>query len=187
MIRWYDFYIFGSLASRISPLFYQAETIRWHSSLIFRRLRVGCCSSVGALFFGRIGDLVGRKYAFLDTLLIMSGATASIGFLRRMQRRVGGADTPGYSYPSGLALGGGYWRRIRGRACTGSSTGSSQASYRCGNVRTVRSLVVILTVQNSASKLQRLGLAHAFIVSIFLVGISLYIRLRMKSHPSFST
>src|SRR4249920_1691207 len=82
MIEWYDFYIFGSLATTISPLFYPPgnDTLAYFAYL--STFAVGfVVRPFGALFFGRIGDLVGRKYAFLVTLLIMGGATALIGLL----------------------------------------------------------------------------------------------------------
>src|SRR5260370_1704703 len=82
MIEWYDFSIFGSLAAVISPLFYPPgnETIALIAYL--STFAVGfVVRPFGALFFGRIGDLVGRKYAFLVTLIIMGAATALIGVL----------------------------------------------------------------------------------------------------------
>src|SRR3954453_8062329 len=82
MIEWYDFYIFGSLATIISPLFYPAGNETLALIAYLSTFAVGfVVRPFGALFFGRIGDLVGRKYAFLVTLLIMGGATAAIGFL----------------------------------------------------------------------------------------------------------
>ncbi|HSE96982.1 MAG TPA: MFS transporter, partial [Blastocatellia bacterium] len=82
MIEWYDFYIFGSLATVISPLFYPKGDDTLALIAYLSTFAVGfVVRPFGALFFGRIGDLVGRKYAFLVTLLIMGGATALIGFL----------------------------------------------------------------------------------------------------------
>src|SRR6187200_3601486 len=82
MIEWYDFYIFGSLAAVISPLFYPPENQTFAYIAYLATFAVGfIVRPFGALFFGRIGDVVGRKYAFLVTLLIMGGATAIIGFL----------------------------------------------------------------------------------------------------------
>ena len=82
MIEWYDFYIFGSLATIISPLFYPQGNNTLALIAYLSTFAVGfVVRPFGALFFGRIGDLVGRKYAFLVTLLIMGGATALIGFL----------------------------------------------------------------------------------------------------------
>src|SRR5688572_31511223 len=82
MVEWYDFYIFGSLAGVISPLFYPSgnDTLAYIAYLA--TFAVGfIVRPFGALFFGRIGDLVRRKYAFLVSLLIMGGATAVIGVL----------------------------------------------------------------------------------------------------------
>src|SRR5678809_1083294 len=82
MIEWYDFYIFGSLAVTISPLFYPEGNDTLALIAYLSTFAVGfVVRPFGALFFGRIGDLVGRKYAFLVTLLIMGGATAAVGFL----------------------------------------------------------------------------------------------------------
>src|ERR1700682_4558621 len=82
MIEWYDFYIFGSLAAVLSPKFYPAGNNTLALIAYLSTFAVGfVVRPFGALFFGRIGDLVGRKYAFLVTLLIMGGATALIGFL----------------------------------------------------------------------------------------------------------
>src|SRR6187399_1001889 len=82
MIEWYDFYVFGSLATVISPLFYPSGNDTIALIAYLSTFAVGfVVRPFGALFFGRIGDLVGRKYAFLVTLLIMGGATALIGLL----------------------------------------------------------------------------------------------------------
>jgi MFS family permease len=82
MIEWYDFYIFGSLATVIAPLFYPQGNNTLALIAYLSTFAVGfVVRPFGALFFGRIGDLVGRKYAFLVTLMIMGGATALIGFL----------------------------------------------------------------------------------------------------------
>src|ERR1700674_1744711 len=111
MIEWYDFYIFGSLATVIAPLFYPPHNDTFALIAYLSTFAVGfVVRPFGALFFGRIGDLVGRKYAFLITLLIMGGATALIGFSPTY-------STIGISAPiilllirilQGLALGGEY-------------------------------------------------------------------------------
>src|SRR3954451_14174259 len=82
MIEWYDFYIFGSLALVLASQFYPAgdQTLAVLSTLA--TFAAGFAARpFGALFFGRIGDLVGRKYAFLVTLVIMGGSTFVIGLL----------------------------------------------------------------------------------------------------------
>jgi MFS family permease len=194
MIEWYDFYIFGSLATVISPLFYPQGNNTLALIAYLSTFAVGfVVRPFGALFFGRIGDLVGRKYAFLVTLLIMGGATALIGFLPTYQ-------TIGIAAPiilllirvlQGLALGGEY-----GGAAVyvaehvpdekrGFYTSFIQITATLG---LFLSLVVILLVQNALSPqaFNSWGWRIPFVISILLVGISLYIRLRMKESPIFS-
>jgi MFS family permease len=193
MIEWYDFYIFGSLAAVISPLFYPQGNDTLAMIAYLSTFAVGfVVRPLGALFFGRIGDLVGRKYAFLVTLMIMGGATALIGFLPTYA-------TIGIAAPiilllirilQGLALGGEY-----GGAAVyvaehvpdekrGFYTSFIQITATLG---LFVSLAVILLVQNSMSREQfsSWGWRVPFIISILLVGISLYIRLRMKESPIF--
>jgi len=199
MIEWYDFYIFGSLAATIAPLFYPPEDQTFAYIAYLATFAVGfVVRPFGALFFGRIGDLVGRKYAFLVTLLIMGGATAVIGFLPTYSQI-------GYAAPiilllirvlQGLALGGEY-----GGAAVyvaehvpderrGFYTSFIQITATMG---LFLSLAVILIVQNTMSAEQFAGKADGisgwripFLISIFLVAISLYIRLRMKESPIFA-
>ncbi len=193
MIEWYDFYIFGSLATVISPLFYPKGNNTLALIAYLSTFAVGfVVRPFGALFFGRIGDLVGRKYAFLVTLLIMGGATALIGFLPTYA-------TIGLAAPiilllirilQGLALGGEY-----GGAAVyvaehvpdekrGFYTSFIQITATLG---LFMSLAVILFVQNSMSResFTSWGWRIPFVISIFLVAISLYIRLRMKESPIF--
>src|SRR5947207_2350550 len=82
MIEWYDFYIFGSLAAIIATQFFPGDNPTASFLKTLATFAVGfAVRPFGALVFGRIGDLIGRKFAFLATLLIMGGATAAIGFL----------------------------------------------------------------------------------------------------------
>ena len=193
MIEWYDFYIFGSLAYVISPLFYPAGNDTIALIAYLSTFAVGfVVRPFGALFFGRIGDLVGRKYAFLVTLLVMGGATALIGFLPTYAKI-------GMAAPlilliirvlQGLALGGEY-----GGAAVyvaehvpderrGFYTSFIQITATLG---LFISLVVILLVQNLMSReaFASWGWRVPFIMSILLVGVSLYIRMRMKESPIF--
>ncbi|MDX6382919.1 MAG: hypothetical protein QOK48_492 [Blastocatellia bacterium] len=194
MIEWYDFYVFGSLATVIAPLFYPPGNNTLALIAYLSTFAVGfVVRPFGALFFGRIGDLVGRKYAFLVTLLIMGGATALIGFLPTY-------TTIGIAAPiillvirilQGLALGGEY-----GGAAVyvaehvpdhrrGFYTSFIQITATLG---LFVSLAVILIIQNTMSReaFSSWGWRLPFIVSIFLVAISLYIRLRMKESPIFT-
>src|SRR6267378_3211778 len=194
MIEWYDFYIFGSLATVIAPLFYPQGNNTLALIAYLSTFAVGfVVRPFGALFFGRIGDLVGRKYAFLVTLVIMGAATASIGFLPTFK-------TIGYVAPvllilirvlQGLALGGEY-----GGAAVyvaehvpdekrGFYTSFIQITATAG---LFVSLGVILLVQESMSKedFSNYGWRLPFLISIALVAMSLYIRLRMKESPIFA-
>jgi MFS family permease len=193
MIEWYDFYIFGSLASVISPLFYPSGNDTLALIAYLSTFAVGfVVRPFGALFFGRIGDLVGRKYAFLVTLVIMGGATALIGVLPTYA-------TIGLAAPlmlllirilQGLALGGEYGGAAvyvaehvpDGRR--GFYTGFIQITATLG---LFLSLAVILFVQNAMSEtaFRSWGWRIPFLISIALVAVSLYIRLRMKESPIF--
>src|SRR5687767_5692711 len=194
MIEWYDFYIFGALALTIAPLFYPEGNDTLAQIAYLSTFAVGfVVRPFGALFFGRIGDLVGRKYAFLVTLLIMGGATAAIGFLPTYA-------TIGIAAPiilliirvlQGLALGGEY-----GGAAVyvaehvpderrGFYTSFIQITATLG---LFMSLMVILLVKKAVpiEAFNSWGWRVPFIISIFLVGVSLYIRLRMKESPIFT-
>src|SRR5258706_2483533 len=193
MIEWYDFYIFGSLATVIAPLFYPKGNDTWAQIAYLSTFAVGfVVRPFGALFFGRIGDLVGRKYAFLVTVLIMGGATSLIGFLPTYA-------TIGMAAPiillvirvfQGLALGGEYGGAAVyvaehvPDARRGFYTSFIQITATLG---LFVSLAVILIIQNTMSReaFTSWGWRLPFIVSIFLVAISLYIRLRMKESPIF--
>jgi len=193
MIEWYDFYIFGTLATVISPLFYPRGNDTFAIIAYLSTFAVGfVVRPFGALFFGRIGDLVGRKYAFLITLIIMGGATAVIGLLPTY-------STIGIAAPillllirilQGLALGGEY-----GGAAVyvaehvpdekrGFYTSFIQITATLG---LFVSLFVILVVQNMMTResFSAWGWRVPFLISILLVGVSLYIRLRMKESPIF--
>ncbi|MGB7925001.1 MAG: MFS transporter [Pyrinomonadaceae bacterium] len=206
MIEWYDFYIFGSLAGIISPLFYPPGNNTFAYIAYLATFAVGfVVRPFGALFFGRIGDRIGRKYAFLVTLLIMGGATALIGFLPTYA-------TIGIAAPIILLL----IRVLQGLALGGEYGGA--AVYVAEHVPDERrgfytsfiqitatlglfvSLAVILIVQNyidpahfgyggwnssSTWAIPFGGWRIPFIISIFLVVVSLYIRLKMKESPIF--
>src|ERR1700756_2920259 len=82
MIEWYDFYIFGSLAAVLSLKFYPPGNDTFAYIAYLATFAVGfLVRPFGAIFFGRIGDLIGRKYAFLVTLSVMGLSTAVIGLL----------------------------------------------------------------------------------------------------------
>ncbi len=194
MIEWYDFYIFGSLATIIAPLFYPSGDDTWALIAYLSTFAVGfVVRPFGALFFGRIGDRVGRKYAFLVTLIIMGAATAVVGILPTYA-------TIGIAAPIALLV----IRVLQGLALGGEYGGA--AVYVAEHVPDDRrgfytsfiqitatlglfvSLVVILVVQNAlgAEAFREWGWRIPFLISIVLVGISLYIRLKMKESPIFT-
>jgi MFS family permease len=193
MIEWYDFYIFGSLATIISPLFYPKgdNTLALIAYLI--TFAVGFfVRPFGALFFGRIGDLIGRKYAFLVTLMIMGGSTALIGFIPTY-------ETIGIFAPiillvirilQGLALGGEYGGAA---VYVAEHVADNKRGFYTSFIQITAtlglfvSLAVILIVQNSMSSadFSSWGWRIPFLISIVLVAISLYIRLKMKESPIF--
>jgi MFS family permease len=194
VIEWYDFYIFGALATTISPKFYPSGNDTLALVAYLSTFAVGfLVRPFGALFFGRIGDLVGRKYAFLVTLLIMGGATASIGLLPTY-------ESIGILAPialltvrvlQGLALGGEYGgaavyvaEHVPDRR-RGYYTSFIQITATLG---LFVSLMVVLATQSSMSDaaFQDWGWRLPFLLSIVLVGTSLFIRLRMKESPIFS-
>jgi len=194
MIEWYDFYIFGSLAAVISPLFYPQGNNTLALIAYLSTFAVGfIVRPFGALFFGRIGDLVGRKYAFLVTLVLMGGATAAIGLLPTYA-------TIGIAAPiallvirvlQGLALGGEYGGAavyVAEHAPDGKRGFYTSFIQITATLGLFLSLVVILIVQGamSAEAFRAWGWRIPFLVSIVLVGISLYIRLRMQESPIFA-
>jgi MFS family permease len=194
MIEWYDFYIFGSLAAVLSLKFYPPGNDTFAYIAYLATFAVGfLVRPFGALFFGRIGDRVGRKYAFLVTLMIMGGSTALIGLLPSFK-------TAGWFAPITLIL----IRVLQGLALGGEYGGA--AVYVAEHVPDARrgfytsfiqitatlglfvSLIVILVTQNAMTKDQfsDWGWRIPFLVSIILVSVSLYIRMKMKESPIFA-
>ncbi|HZZ43609.1 MAG TPA: MFS transporter [Tepidisphaeraceae bacterium] len=194
VIEWYDFYIFGSLYAIVAPLFFPKGNQFLAQIAYLAIFAAGfIVRPFGALFFGRIGDLVGRKYAFLVTLLIMGCSTALIGLLPTYA-------TIGIAAPIILLL----IRILQGLAIGGEYGGA--AIYVAEHVPDHRrgfytsfiqitatlglfvSLGVILIVQSNMDKASfaSWGWRIPFLLSIILVIVSLYMRLRMKESPIFS-
>jgi MFS family permease len=194
MIEWYDFYIFGSLAVVISTKFFPSgnPTAAFLSTLA--TFAAGfVVRPFGALFFGRLGDLIGRKYTFMVTLLLMGGATFLIGC-------VPSYETIGFMAPllvlllrllQGLALGGEY-----GGAATyvAEHAPVGQRGYWTSWIQTTAtvglfiSLMVILATKNTLSPeaFDDWGWRVPFWVSIIMVGVSYFIRKNMSESPVFA-
>ena len=195
MIEWYDFYIFGSLAAVLSLKFYPPGNDTFAYIAYLATFAVGfLVRPFGAIFFGRIGDLIGRKYAFLVTLSVMGGATALIGLLPTYK-------TAGWFAPialiairvlQGLALGGEYGGAA---VYVGEYSPDGKRGFYTSFIQITAtlglfiSLIVILVTQQSMSKdeFSAWGWRIPFLISIFLVAISLYIRLKLKESPIFAS
>jgi MFS family permease len=194
MIEWYDFYIFGSLAAVLGPKFYPPGNDTFAYIAYLATFAVGfLVRPFGALFFGRIGDLVGRKYAFLVTLSIMGFSTFAIGLLPSFK-------TAGWFAPivlllirvlQGLALGGEYGGAA---VYVGEHVPDNKRGFYTSFIQITAtlglfvSLIVILITQSAMSKedFTAYGWRIPFLISIILVLISLYIRLKMKESPIFA-
>ncbi|TPL00372.1 MULTISPECIES: MFS transporter [unclassified Mesorhizobium] len=194
VFEWYDFYLYGSLAAFIGSTFF-SPAIPEATRNIFALLAFAAGFLVrpfGALLFGRIGDLVGRKYTFLVTMTIMGLSTFLVGLLP-------GYATLGILAPliliglrmlQGLALGGEY-----GGAATyvAEHAPDDRRGYYTSWIQTTAtlglflSLIVILIVQGSLSKetYAAWGWRIPFIVSFLLLAISIWIRLSLSESPTF--
>src|SRR2546427_6669158 len=193
VIEWYDFYIFGSLATILSVQFFEpgrpgAALIRTLGTFVAGFL----IRPLGAFVFGRVGDLVGRKYTFLITLSGMGLSTALIGFVPGYATI--GALAPilllGLRLIQGLCLGGEYGGAITYVAehvpdeKRGYYTGWLQTSPTLGIV--VSLLVVIGTRQAMGTQaFNAWGWRIPFVLSLLMVAIAIYIRLRLQETPIF--
>ena len=194
MIEWYDFFIFGSLATILSAQFYPSGNATAAFLKTLATFAVGfAVRPLGALFFGRIGDLVGRKFAFLTTLLVMGGSTAAIGLL------------PGYSkigiaapiilvllrMLQGLALGGEYGGAA---VYVAEHVPDSRRGFYTSFIQTTASLglfislIVILVTSRvlGTEQFAAWGWRIPFILSLFLVAVSFYIRMQLGESPLFA-
>jgi MFS family permease len=194
MIEWYDFYIFGSLAAIISTEFYPAGNPTANFLKTLATFAVGfAVRPFGALVFGRIGDLIGRKFAFLVTLLLMGGSTAAIGFLP-------GYETIGIAAPiilvilrllQGLALGGEYGGAavyVAEHAPDGKRGFYTSFIQTTATLGLFISLLVILVVRAAVGEeaFKQWGWRIPFLLSILLVAMSYYVRIRLKESPLFT-
>ncbi|MDX8492012.1 MFS transporter [Mesorhizobium sp. VK22B] len=194
VFEWYDFYLYGSLAAFIGATFF-SPTIPEATRNIFALLAFAAGFLVrpfGALVFGRIGDLVGRKYTFLVTMTIMGLSTFLVGLLPGYASW--GIAAPviliGLRMLQGLALGGEY-----GGAATyvAEHAPDDRRGYYTSWIQTTAtlglflSLIVILIVQGSLSKetYASWGWRIPFIVSFLLLAISIWIRLSLSESPTF--
>lgn len=194
LIEWYDFYIFGSLATILSVQFFPQDnpTIAFLNTLL--TFAAGfIVRPFGALVFGRLGDLVGRKYTFLVTLVLMGGSTFFIGLIPSYESI--GAAAPllvlALRVVQGLALGGEY-----GGAATyvAEHSPANRRGFYTSFIQTTAtiglfvSLMVILVTRTAIGEeaFRTWGWRVPFLLSSLLVGVSIYIRLKMHESPMFT-
>ncbi len=193
VFEWYDFYLYGSLAAIISREFFSG--VNPTAGYIFALLAFAAGFAVrpfGALIFGRIGDLVGRKYTFLITIVIMGLSTFLVGLLPSYAAI--GLIAPVILIVlrllQGLALGGEYGGAATyvaehaPRGKRGAYTSWIQTTATLG---LFLSLLVILALREwmSSAAFEAWGWRIPFLLSIILLGISVYIRLRLNESPLF--
>lgn len=194
LIEWYDFYIFGSLATIISTRFFPAEHPTAALLSTLATFSTGfLVRPFGALVFGRIGDVVGRKHAFLATLLIMGGATTAIGILPTYEQA--GILAPVLllilRLLQGLALGGEY-----GGAATyvAEHAPVGQRGFFTSFIQTTATLGLLVSLTVILVTRQTLGEADfkawgwrvPFLLSVVLVGFSYWLRQKLRESPLFA-
>ena len=193
VFEWYDFYLYGSLATVIARQFFIGDPT---TSFIFALLAFAAGFIVrpfGALVFGRLGDMIGRKYTFLVTILIMGGSTFIVGLLP-------GYASIGIAAPiilvslrilQGLALGGEY-----GGAATyvAEHAPNGRRGFFTSWIQTTAtlglflSLLVITGVRAGmdAAAFDAWGWRIPFLVSVLLLAVSVWIRMSMHESPAFA-
>ncbi len=194
IIEWYDFFIFGSLATIISTEFFpKANPVASFLATLATFSAGLVARPFGALFFGRLGDMIGRKYTFMVTLILMGGSTVAMGL-------VPGYESIGFFAPlivlilrllQGLAIGGEY-----GGAATYVAEQSpvSQSGFWTSWIQASTGIAFILSISvilltkslMESSSWESWGWRIPFLVSVFMVTVSVYMRKRMSESPLFA-
>jgi MFS family permease len=193
MFEWYDFFLYGSLAANITHHFFSGVNETTGFILALAAFAAGfIVRPFGALVFGRIGDVVGRKNTFLVTMIIMGASTFAVGFLPSYQQ-------VGMIAPVCLVL----LRVLQGLAIGGEYGGAAiyVAEHAPPNRRgfytswiqitatlgLFASLLVIMGVRQAMTpeEFDEWGWRIPFLVSILLLGVSIWIRLQLKESPIF--
>src|SRR5262245_38334677 len=192
MFEWYDFYLYGSLAAIMGKQFFAG--VNETTAFIFALLAFAAGFAVrpfGALVFGRLGDMAGRKYTFLITIVIMGLATALVGALPTYEHI--GVAAPVLLITlrllQGLAVGGEYGGAatyIAEHAPPGKRGYYTSWIQITATVGMVVSLVVILICRwLTGPAFESFGWRIPFLLSIILLAISVYIRMQLQESPVF--
>ncbi|SFB91723.1 Nitrate/nitrite transporter NarK [Polaromonas sp. OV174] len=193
VFEWYDFYLYGSLAAIIAKQFFSG--LDSGSAFIFALLAFAAGFIVrpfGALVFGRLGDMIGRKYTFLVTIVIMGLSTFIVGLLPSYASI--GVAAPviliALRMLQGLALGGEYGGAavyVAEHAPHGKRGAYTSWIQTTATLGLFLSLLVILGVRTAIGEaaFADWGWRIPFIVSILLLAVSVYIRLSMNESPAF--
>ena len=193
LIEWYDFYVFGSLVTVLATVFFPKgnEAVAFLSTLA--TFAIGfVVRPFGAVFFGRIGDLIGRKFTFLITMSIMGGATFIVGLLPSY-------ETIGWLAPAILVI----LRLLQGLALGGEYGGAAiyvaehapddKRGFFTAYIQTtatlglVISLIIVACTEAilGAEAFNTYGWRIPFLLSGFLIGLALYVRQSLKETPLF--
>ncbi len=199
VFEWYDFYLYGALATIIGAQFFSAFDPATRNVFALLAFAAGfLVRPFGALVFGRIGDLVGRKYTFLVTILMMGFSTFCVGLLPSY-------EAIGWAAPvilialrmlQGLALGGEYGGAavyVAEHAPVGRRGFYTSWIQTTATVGLLLSLVIILTLRlwmgedgfQKGTGYPISGWRLPFLLSVFLLAISVWIRLQMQESPAF--
>ncbi len=193
VFEWYDFYLYGSLAVMIGAHFFSAFDPNTRAIFALLAFAAGfLVRPFGALFFGRLGDLIGRKYTFLVTIVIMGASTFLVGLLPSY-------NTIGWIAPvilialrmlQGLALGGEYGGAavyVAEHAPVGRRGFYTSWIQTTATLGLLLSLLVILVIRVNMGEAEfaAWGWRIPFLLSIFLLAISVWIRLQMQESPAF--
>ena len=193
VFEWYDFYLYGSLAAIIAAQFFSG--VNETTGFIFALLAFAAGFAVrpfGAIVFGRVGDMIGRKYTFLVTIVIMGISTFLVGILPSY-------GSIGIAAPiilivlrmlQGLALGGEYGGAatyVAEHAPHGKRGLYTSFIQTTATIGLLLSLVVILTVRETVGveAFADWGWRIPFLLSIVLLGISVWIRMQLSESPLF--